>query len=268
MPDDPRTTVIVTPDPAPPAQPTTLAQPATEEPKTVPLEALLAERAKAKNDREQLEGQLQQVQGYLQQLAPHLAYLQAHPNLLSEPPPPSVAEEPDPELAEFARTLDLYTADAKPDVKRAEKMLRVVGKRLEPVVQQAIAPVAQVAATQKSEANFQRALAVRDPAGRAPNPETLKQMWQAMPPAYTADERIAAVVAYAAMGYDRVHGAPPAIAPSTEPVVTEAVGSPPSPRAPLSEFERRIAAGRNLDETKWGQLTTGYTRGKPSVVED
>ena len=94
--------------------------------KMVPLGALQAVREELKQAKP-LAQRAAQLEQQVAQFAPYVQFLQAHPQLLTPQQPAQAAATPpapqdDPALVELAKTLDLYTADAKPDTTRAAKI--------------------------------------------------------------------------------------------------------------------------------------------------
>lgn len=237
--------------------------------KMVPLSAL-------KQLREELKILKPLAQEYAQH-KPYVDFLRSHPDLISTQsrtpiatPQPEASKEPDPSAIELAKTLDLYTADGSPDHVRAGRLMKVVDQIAETKAQKAIQPYADMSAQDKSTVNFQRALSVTDQSKTyKPSPETLAVMWRGMPAEMTADERVATVMAWAAIGHDvlagKYHRQPEP--PEREPVVTESAGGRHVNRPSISEFEQRIAKLRGLKSEDWNKRTEGYRPGG-AVLEE
>ena len=112
------------------------------------LAALKSERESNKALKARAE-QAAQLEAEVADLRPYAKFLKDNPQLLQprQPEPAPVADQPsiDPEAEELARLLDLYTPEGQPDIKRASKFLTVADKRADKRVQQAVAPVHELA---------------------------------------------------------------------------------------------------------------------------
>src|SRR5713101_1462653 len=219
-----------TPPTAPPAAPTAppapVAQPATPPPedehpdavdvagkKFVPVAALIGER-KQRQAFQEKAARVDELEQFAREAKPYVEFLKANPDLLKpkEPAPsPSAAPPADPQAELLAKTLDLYTADGKPDLVRANTVRALVSQTAQQIAQQTVAPYQERSAQEQSARNFQVALSVKDANGRSPSPQALAQIWRTIPAAQTADPNVASILALTALGLDSVNiKAPPA----------------------------------------------------------
>lgn len=136
--------------------------------KMVPLSALhgIRDELKALKPMAQRASELEQQ---VQQFAPYVQFLQAHPELLTPQPAAqrqAPAPQDDPALVELARTLDLYTADAKPDTARAAKIRDLTRGEATAAAQQALQPVQERSWEQSAAQNLTWMVSQKDAFGR------------------------------------------------------------------------------------------------------
>jgi hypothetical protein len=269
----------VTPEPAAPPVAAAPEEPETQEiagQKMVPLPALQAAREEARALKQKAE-QFDQVSSWYAQNKPYVDFLQANPDLLKPrqatpaapqaPPPP----ETDPELIELARTLDLYTPDGKPDAVRAAKTAAFFDKRADVRTQEAVRPIQEQTYQERSQQNYRDALTMTLPNGDKVNPEIINQIWRNGNPKDLANPNLAAFAIMAAIGmqtYTKASQPPPIQPPETTPVVTEPSGSRTPNRAPISEFEQRVANIRGISPQKYAEYTRNFRTGQSNVLEN
>jgi hypothetical protein len=263
--------------------------------KMVPLEALQAERGRRKEYQAQvkaaeslkaevdaLRGKAQtaeQVTAWVEQVRPLLEKLKGQPDLvkaiMSGQPvgqpqaPPEQAGPLSPEEAEdLARTMELYTAEGKPDLARAQKMAGKMAKLASGQAAAAMAPVTAAMAEGQSGTLRQQYAGLRDKAGRTVNPDVLQKMWQLVPSNLVAqDPNVAGVLYYAAKGYAAHHGMDEPAPPTSLPIVTEPAGGHQTAARALSDLDRRFA--RTMDsEKKYTETSARYKPGQINILED
>lgn len=272
----------VAPAPAEPAAPAPVAAaPAEPEPeggelevggqRMVPLAALHAER----QQRQALSvraAEADRLAAENAQLRPKAEFFDANRQIFERPVPAPVASphlSADPDAIEAARLMDFYQADGSPDVERGAKWLALQDRRAAGRVAEAVAPMRQQTAQDQSAVNFQRALQVKDADGRTPSQESLRAVWSAMPPEYTADQRVAGILAATAMGLDRMATKTGAAVPlPSVPLVTESIGGAPRTRAALTPLGEKLAKDRGKTQAQWSALGDNYRAGRPTVLED
>jgi hypothetical protein len=281
---------LETPTP-PPAEPTPPAQPAAPPPpaappapppdpdesqavdvggeKMVPLAAVKAVRAENKVLKDKA-AKADELAGYVNQVKPYIDVLQANPSLMQGPQPkPAAPVDADPDLVEIAQSLDYYQQDGKPDLARAAKHQKILQREAHKIAQQMVQPVARQTATQQSQANFVRFANQALPNGQKVDQQLLAKYWQSLPAEMTADPRVGMVaynLAYAEQMQN--NGLPPQPPPPVNPpLVTENIG--PAPRSkPMTAIEKMVTAARGISDSKYQELTTGFTPGRPSSLED
>lgn len=237
--------------------------------KYVPLAALKGERRQRQALQEKA-AKADQLEAYVADARPYVEFLKNNPDLLKpRPQAPAAPAEPthDPQAESLAKTLDLYTADGKPDLARANTLQQLITSTAQSIADKAIGPMHERNHQDQSARNYQIALTVKDADGRSPSPESLTQIWRTMPAHQTADPNVASILALTALGLDRVSKKNPPPAPAHAPIVTESPGG--SVRRPsLSQLEANIARDRGISESKWQELTKGHVAGRPQTLED
>lgn len=228
--------------------------------KFVPLSAVSKAREKtrlAKERADKLEGENAQFKDFAQKAQPWLDALKSRPDIVEslrtgEVPASktTAAEEIDPTLVDMAKSLDLYDAQAKPDVGRAKTIREFIRREAQAVAVETVRPWAQTTAQGQSEVNFQRMASLRGKKGQTIAPEYLKQFWALanQPGAdVLANPEAAMITALAAAGYQYLYGEEPAkVQMPGEPLVSESAGGRHEPMA-LTERHQRLA--RELGQT-------------------
>jgi hypothetical protein len=173
---------------------------------------------------------------------------------------------------ELARTLDLYTADGKPDVKRAQKVRQFIKTEASGEAEARVRPLAESTVRERANHNYQRALVTAAPDGRKVDATTLNAIWQRTNPEILATEEGAAGVVAMALGLQVMQGiagpTPQHTTPLAPPLVTEAPGGRTVGRNVLNAFDQKIASMRGLDEKTYADRTKGFTPGRPNTLED
>ena len=225
----------------------------------------------------QLKPQAQRVSELERESAENRAiveFLKANPHLMQPQQPQAPAAPPgdDPALVEYARTLDLYTQDGRPDVTRAAKLRDMTRAETQTAVQQAMAPMQEATHAQAAAQNLQWMTSLKDANGRGLEEqyiiETVRTVYGNLPKAdavkVLADPKVAEVLAYTALG--RQAASKPSQA------------APAAPAAPVLHVE---SAGGNVpfhvseDHTKrlggghkqYVESAKRYVPGKSNVLE-
>lgn len=289
---------LETPDPVPEAHaetPPTEAppDPTTAEPegtvevegdKKVPLSALVAERREKQALKQKAE-QFDQMVGYVQSVKPYIEFLQNNPGLISQTqqtaaPTQTTTTQVDEKAETLARTLDLYTADGKPDVKRAQVMLKLVDDTAEAKAAERVKPVQE--RTLQSEANYQKSRAgvTVSPEGYAPDPMIFENVWNRSPLDQKSTEEGALAIWGMALGLSMANGsarrgamsaqrqAPQQTQQLQAPVYTETPGSRTPTKPSLTGLEQKIAELRGLNDKTYHERTKGFTPGRTNALED
>lgn len=236
----------------------------------VPVAAVLAERQR-RQDAEKRAERLPELEQWHRDAAPYVEFLKANPDFLkpkAEPAPVApTAPTADPVLQQLAQTLDLYDAAGQPDTKRSGVIKSIIDAAVQQGVAQGVAPFQQQTATDRSNANYARALQVKDAEGKSPDPQALSALWRTMTPEDTADPRIAQILAMTALGAERMTKKAPIPVPPAAPF-TEASGGHPRARPAMSAVEERVAQDRGRTPAQWSELTKGHQSGRPNTLED
>lgn len=175
----------------------------------------------------QLEQQLQQLSQQLQATQPYVQAYQA----MTQAAQQAAAPEDTSEAEEYARLLDLYTSEGKPDIERGKKGLALQRRLAEQVAQQHVAPIQQQSAHQMSAHHLARAKATTLPNGMKVDPGILDMVWKKLDPALTATPEGAQQAFVVALGYS-------SLAPAQAPQAPK----PAQPRAPGGQFTAPDAA--------------------------
>jgi hypothetical protein len=282
---------LETPDPEPvavaePTPPEPPADPDAHEPegtadvagqKMVPLSALVEARREKAALKQKAE-QYDQTIGYVQQVRPYIDFLQANPGLMTRtqqetsPTPTTTTQPVDENATELARTLDLYTATGEPDVKRAQKIQKMIQVTAKAEATAEVEPLRESTVRERSGFMYQRALVTKAPDGRTVDRHTLDRLWTNTDPKISATEEGAAGIVAMALGLQLMQGTAAPIPAATQalapPLHTEAPGGRTPNRAPLSSLDQSIAKLRGLDDKTYAERSKGFVSGRPSVLED
>ncbi len=236
------------------------------------IAALAREREKTRSLKPLAE-RAQQVEEWYRQNQPYVDVLKANPDLWKRPQqaPPPQEEQVDPDVVEYAQTLQIYKADGSGqlDLKAAAKLLSIAENRAEKRAKAAVEPMQQQSYQTRSQANFQSALQIADSDGNKPNPRTLQAIWRNMPVEYTADPQVAGMLAAQALGLDSIQGRQKRVPPPGKPALeTESGGGEIRKGAPITDFERRVAANRGIKPEAFAKLTEGFKSGRTNVIEE
>lgn len=169
---------------------------------TVKGELKSAKEAGAKTG--EYEAQIATLQQQLQQAAPVLQAYQAM--VQQQAAPPQTTTEDDAEAEAFARNLDLYTHDGKPDIGKAKAILGVVDKRAEQKATASVQPLQQHTVSQQSDLLLSRALNTKTPDGLQPHPDDLRAVWSRLDRSVTATVDGAKQVWIQALGISQLAG--------------------------------------------------------------
>ncbi len=251
--------------------------------KFVPVSALVADRKHAKEalraakaEAETLRAKAQQadeMSRYVEDARPYIEALRTRPDLIRQVTmqPPAPVEQPalSPEQAEgLARTLELYTPDGHPDIKRAQTMGAFIDQMASRKAQQAVAPVIETEAARESVSQFQRVMGEKAPGGVVIDPKVAQEVWTMVPPQLSSQPAIAQVLRRVALAETILRGGKPAPQPvGRPPVQTEASGGRPPAGHPLSDIESRIARSRGMTDKQWQTARDTYRPGQPNVLE-
>lgn len=290
--EDAAPAVVETPPPAAAAPPPAVETPPNQdepEPegtilaangeKLVPLGALRAERGKRKDAEKALETQKSEFEplkqkavkydeaaSYLQQAKPYIEKAKADLQRQHAPVEPRGPLSPT-EAEEYAKDFDLYTADGKPDIVRAQRIAARHEKMSERKAQQMVTPLVQNEAQRTSQMIYQQIIAQPEINGFKLDKRFLDEAWQAVPPEMiAANPNVANVVRLVAMGRQIESGHKPVQAPP--PVVeTASVGTGAQRDQPLTQSSQRFQQASRMKPAEFKETREKYTPGAPNSLE-
>lgn len=260
--------------------------------KLVPLTALQQTRQELKAAKaltaeldtlRQKAQQGEQIEQQINQLRPLLDKLKHRPDLvraamdgqtLPTAAPAQPAIDPDEALLptqdaeDLARTLELYTPEGTPDLKRARKIAAVMRRSADEEASRKLAPLAQAMSAGQSGTLKAQYAQVKDKSGKTVNPAVLEQLWNIVPAELVArDPNVASVLYYAAKGYAAHHGLEEPAPPPRAPIVTESPGGG-RPAAPvLNEFDQNMRRAMQVSEKQYAEAKSRYKPGAINVLE-
>jgi hypothetical protein len=246
--------------------------------KVVPVGVVAAERKRARESTEQkFKGELDalkakaaeadQLRADLGQLQPYIEHLKTH-GLPKKEEPPEIAKVSDSEAEKYARDYELYTATGL-DLGKAKRIIanqrEETRKIAAEAAQEAIKPLATSSATQQSRANF--VWAAQEAQKRGVQPETVAQLWGALPPDLTQHPEVAQLLLRASLG-EAMFSGKMAQPPQHEPLFSEPPGGPRGQDYKISDVERRMAMASGLTEKDWTDRAKGYQPDAENVLGD
>lgn len=190
--------------------------------------------------------------------------------LQQQTPPPAAPAGPlsADDAIEYAKDLDLYTADGKPDVERAQRFAGRQQSIAEKQAQQYVAPLILHTAQGQSRSNFEQAAAFKDQHGHQIDRGILETVWNAVPAEMSAQPQIAAVLYRQALAESvlagKYKGAPPA--PPAPPVHTESLGGGAAPQT-LTSVDHQFRAASDLSEKQFTAIREKYQPGRTNSLE-
>lgn len=244
------------------------------------ISGLIAELSRKREEVRTLKPKAQQadaLQQQVQQTQPYVDFLRANPDLMKprqpEPAHPAAPAE-DAEAIEAAKLYDFYDSTGKPDAVRGRAHLAMVQRQAEALVRQHVQPIQQSAAHQQAQANYTALVTWKDAAGKAMvDKNALDGVWRHMISQPGGLETLATregalTAAATARGFAGLT-APPTIAPPVGPPIhTESSGGQPKPRASLTPQQEGIARERGWKPDTYAKLTQGFTKGRPTILEE
>ena len=251
--------------------------------KMVPLSALISARQEIKQLKP-LAKKATESEAELNQLRPYAEFVKANQQLLQPQiqPPVQQSTEPDPELVDFARTIELYDpATGQPDTKRASKILERTNKQAAVIAQQAIAPLQDQSNESRAVTNLNTVLASKDAHGQPITSETVTavmgQLAQGLmrqghqnPRAemlrLLADPQVAELIIDKSYRLQSANGRPAQLVPKPGPALeVETAGG--SERVNLSEHSKRLMRDAGISEKDAVESAKRYKPGRSNVLE-
>jgi hypothetical protein len=241
--------------------------------KFVPLSALAAARQQAREAKAEaatLKGKaakLDEIEGDWRAAQPMLE--KARQMVQTQPPPPKPAGPLSPEEAiEYARDLDLFDADGKPDTARAQRLAGRQQAIAEKQAQQYVAPLMQHTAQGQSRANFEQAANFKGQQGLQVDRTILEQVWQSVPPEMSAQPNVASVLYRQAIAEMVLQGKlkPGQVAPPP-PVETASLGGGNHAGSPLSSIDHQFRTAADMSEKDFTATREKYQAGRVNSLE-
>lgn len=236
--------------------------------KLVPLAAVETVRGQNKELKKQLkelvsaQEKADALQAKLNEVAPladAFRAVAAAQSLQQQQPPQAVAPQDDPEALEFAKNADLWDAEGKPDVAKAQKLLGLIDRRAEQKAQTAAAPLVQENLQQRALHLLERAK-VTPINGELVDPGILTAMFQqvASQPGglqSLADPRNVAIMTKLAHTETMIKRGPKAAAatPPPAPLFTEPAGGKASALPALNAGDRKVARELGITDTEYAK---------------
>jgi hypothetical protein len=243
--------------------------------KYVPVGALKAVREELKALKPQAQ-RAAELEAEIAASRPYVEFLKANPQLLQpqQPAQPQAPPAEDPALIEYAKTLDLYTQDGRPDTTRAAKLRDMTRQEAAAIAQQAVAPYQEQTHATAAAHNLQWMTGLKDANGQPLEEryimETVKHVYGSMSKSdavkILADPSVAQVLAYTALG--RQAASKPykpttaTQAPSAPPLHVESAGG----NVPINVSEdhtRRLGVGHKA----YVETAKRYVPGKSNILE-
>ena len=241
--------------------------------KYVPVGALKAVRDENKVLKP-LAAKAAELEQQVNEFRPYVEFLRSNPALLQPQarPAPVTPQAEDPALVELARTLDLYTADAKPDTARAAKIRDLTRAEAQAIAEKTMAPVQEGAWEQTAAHNLQWMVSQTDAFGRpleeAAIVASVRSIYGALPKGEAlrvlADSRVAQLIvndAVARQSKGKPFTPPPA-APAGPALHVEAAGGGTGPS--VSEDHTRRLGVKHAD---YEAAAKQYKPGQSNVIE-
>lgn len=253
--------------------------------KVVPLQALHAERGRVKEVRGELEAAKQEIERMrrdvdeyaalkpkLQEAMPIIEAVRRRPDLVKmayEPAPePAKPAGPlsDSEAEDFAKDLDLYTPEGKPDLARAQRLATRQQALADRAAQTRMAPYEQQTAARQSQDMRQQIVSMKDAQGRTVDQRALDEIWNAVPPELAARPEVASVLYYAAKGYAE-HHAKGRAEPAPAPVVSESLGSARGDGPSLTAIDERFMKAADIKASDFQKTAARFRAGHSNDLE-
>lgn len=232
----------------------------------VPVAALHAVRQEnrgLKDSIAQANAQIQQLHGLQQQVA-DLSQRLAQ----STPPPAPAPSVNDDEARAWAIQQQIYKTDGsgQPDLDAAKRSLQMVEARAREIAQQAVAPVYEQTARDRSQRHREQLSQLRDPAGRPIDPRAIDQVYGILPPEITSNPNAAIWVAMMAAGAERFSQPAQPQPAAMAPVYSERAGGRPSGPV-VTDFEARALKATGRDLKQHAAALANFKPGEPNALE-
>ena len=306
--DNPSLESLSAPPPAPetPATPQQTAPPpaqeAEQEPdgvvvnpggeKLVPLNAVVDLRGKLRAEKEAREAEkaeLEQLRGKVktaEAIAQEWQQLQPHIQKIKSAPPPQEAPKPTaPDanmvvgehpitgrpitLADYTKSLDLYTNNGTPDLERGLEQLGVQRYQAKQQTEAAIQPFHQQTAQQQSAINFEKAASFKhQQSGIQVDRAILQKFWSEVPAEMSSQPGVAEVLWRNALAETVLQGKHKAPVDPPPPVQhTESIGGATAPTKELTQIDRNMMSAVGMKSKDYEDISSRYKPGEHNALE-
>jgi len=247
--------------------------------KVVPLGAVQAERAKRKEaerlavekdakiaELSQKAQAFDEAKSYLDQARPIIEEIRAKKNA-PQPQPPNFDPALELEATEYAKDFDLFTAEGKPDVQRALRILKRNDERAARQAHQAVAPVLQRDALTTTRGMFQQMVSRPEQNGFKIDANLLAEAFNTVgPEMIAANPQVAEVLYQNTLGRQILMGHKPTQAPPP-PLVSESVGAGKPSEVTLTDFDQRIMQASGMKTSDYKETRERYKPGQNNSLE-
>jgi len=241
----------------------------------VPLKAVKAERERrkeAENLAKQRDAEIaalkpkaeefERAKSYLEQARPYIE--KARQDLAR---PAQTTPAVDPALEQYAKDFDLYTAEGKPDVTRAQRIMQFHDDRASKLAQQHMAPLVQHEANRTAQSLYQQYVSRPEVNGIKIDGRLLAEAFNMVGPELIAQNPAVAEVLYQnTIARQFLSGQRPMTAPA--PVVpTESLGSNSAPEERLSSVAERMREAASIKTDDYKAIRGRYKAGQSNSLE-
>lgn len=274
-------TPLETQEPPPPDPPETAATqdpPPVAEPEQVqgdPIAAIVALRRELQELRP-LAKKAGELKAELDASRPFVEFVKANPQLLQPhvqqaPPEPSKA---DPAVEQYARRFDLYTADGKPDIERAQAIIEENRAMAREEARKVMEPVETQTLEQRAIANLQWMENLTDANGqkleRGAIEAVVGQIMASMPRAQAlktlASPDVVQVLADTALGRQARTKKAPVAPPANPPLHIETAGGGSGPV--ITDSSRRLARAAGISEKQFEASAKNFKPGQYNSFDE
>jgi hypothetical protein len=242
----------------------------------VPLEAVKAERGRRQTAEAALKAKdaefapikqkaqaFDEAKQYLDQAKPYIEKAKADLQRQSQPQTPAV----DPRVEQYAKDFDLYTAEGKPDIDRAQRIIAFHREDSKQQAQQIVSPILQTEAARTAQSLYQQYAARPEVNGVKVDGRMLAEAFNMVgPEVIAANPAVAEVLYMNTIGRQLLSGQKPITAPA--PVVpTESIGGGGKPEYQVTATSEKFMQAGNIKPSVHKEASERYKAGLPNSLE-
>lgn len=236
---------------------------------TKAVEAMKAQLAEAQAKAEQWD----RMRPAVEQAMPLIDKLRGRADILAQlDKPPSAPEAPAGPLSaqeaiDYAKDLDLYTADGQLDVNKAQRLATRQEAIAAKQAQRMVAPYEADKVSQQSAQVRAQIASIKDANGETVPQAVLDMIWNSVPPELSSKPEVGSILYYAARGYAAHHAknGPPMPSPV---VPTEGLGGSRAAAPSLSAIEERVRKAAGMSTKDFTASAGRFKPGERTVLED